>query len=391
MKEVLGELVHNFDSRRVPLSSRERGTRPGPYPYFGATGVLDYVDDYIFEGLHILVAEDGSVERSNGSPFVQLVDGQFWVSNHAHVLQSATDEDTRYLYYALSTVSIRPYVSGSVQAKLSQANLHQIPVPYPTQKSHRRAITEVLGTLDDKIELNRRMSETLEEMARALFQSWFVDFDPVRAKVDGRWRSGESLPGLPADLHDLLPGRLVPSELGEIPEGWEVKPMGEVVKISSGKRPDHRFLSANNEAQIPLWGGNGPMGFVPAALIDFPILLTGRVGTLGEVFRITTPCWPSDNTLIVIAQSNQYFGYMFFQMKRIDFDSLNRGSTQPLLTQSDLKAHRIAVPPVNVVESFHNLAGELFRSSDTRTRESHALRAIREILLPKLVSGEVRL
>ena len=95
--------------------------------------------------------------------------------------------------------------------------------PLPEQ----RAIAHVLGTLDDKIELNRRMNETLEEMARALFKSWFVDFDPVRAKMEGRWRRGESLPGLPADLYDLFPDRLVPSELGEIPEGWEVKTLGK--------------------------------------------------------------------------------------------------------------------------------------------------------------------
>ena len=90
-------------------------------------------------------------------------------------------------------------------------------LPLPEQ----RAIAHVLGTLDDKIDLNRRMNETLEAMARALFKSWFVDFEPVRAKMEGRWRRGESLPGLPAALYGLFPERLVDSELGEIPEGWE--------------------------------------------------------------------------------------------------------------------------------------------------------------------------
>ena len=90
----------------------------------------------------------------------------------------------------------------------------------------------MLGTLDDKIELNRRMNETLEAMARALFKSWFVDFEPVRAKMEGRWRRGESLPGLPADLYDVFPDRLAPSELGEIPEGWEVRMLGVVVELN---------------------------------------------------------------------------------------------------------------------------------------------------------------
>ena len=106
--------------------------------------------------------------------------------------------------------------------------------PLPEQ----RAIAHVLGTLDDKIELNQRMNETLEDMARALFKSWFVDFDPVRAKMEGRWRCGESLPGLPADLYDLFSDRLVDSELGEIPEGWEVKALGGIaVQRRSGAKP----------------------------------------------------------------------------------------------------------------------------------------------------------
>ena len=100
--------------------------------------------------------------------------------------------------------------------------------PLPKQ----RTIAYVLGTLDDKIELNRRMNETLEAMARALFKFWFVDFEPVRAKMEGRWRRGESLPGLPAKHYDLFPDRLVPSELGEIPEGWDVKTLGELVELN---------------------------------------------------------------------------------------------------------------------------------------------------------------
>ncbi|MGC8720953.1 MAG: restriction endonuclease subunit S, partial [Thermodesulforhabdaceae bacterium] len=98
--------------------------------------------------------------------------------------------------------------------------------PLPEQ----RAIAHILGTLDDKIELNRRRSETLEQMARALFKAWFVDFEPVRAKMEGRWQRGQSLPGLPAHLYDLFPDRLVDSELGEIPEGWEVGRFADVVE-----------------------------------------------------------------------------------------------------------------------------------------------------------------
>ncbi len=189
----IGELTINLDHKRIPLSKRERAKRPGPYPYYGATGIMDYIDDFLFDGLHLLIAEDGSVERPDGKPFVQLVTGKFWVNNHAHVLQGYTETDTRYLYYALSQVQIRPYLTGSVQPKLNQRNLNRILIPWPP-KTERWAITHILGTLDDKIELLRRMSETLEETARAIFKAWFVDFVPVRAKMEGRWQRGQSLP-----------------------------------------------------------------------------------------------------------------------------------------------------------------------------------------------------
>ena len=133
----------------------------------------------------------------------------------------------------------------------------EIPLPpLPEQ----RAIAHVLGTLDDKIELNRRMNETLEEMARALFKSWFVDFDPVRAKLEGRWRRNESLPGLPADLYDLSPDRLVDSELEEIPEGWEVGKFSELVaQLRDNENPlaspdtvfSHFSIPAYDEGQSP--------------------------------------------------------------------------------------------------------------------------------------------
>ena len=124
--------------------------------------------------------------------------------------------------------------TGSVQDNINLQTIDQLRLLVPSLRD-QRAIAHVLGTLDDKIELNRRMNETLEEMARALFKSWFVDFDPVRAKMEGRWRRGESLPGLPADLYDLFPKRLVDSELGEIPEGWKMKALGEIVEVVKGR------------------------------------------------------------------------------------------------------------------------------------------------------------
>ena len=146
-----------------------------------------------------------------------------------------------------------------LSSEIKQKELRQIGLALPPIQE-QRAIAHILGTLDDKIELNRRMNETLEAMARALFKSWFVDFDPVRAKMEGRWRRGESLPGLPAEYYDLLPERLVESELGEIPEGWEVKALGECTDLTMGQSPPGSTYNEHGEG-VPFFQGRSDFGF----------------------------------------------------------------------------------------------------------------------------------
>ena len=178
----LDELTENFDAIRVPR--KEANRRTGPYPYYGASGVVDYVDNYLFDGEYLLIAEDGENLRTRNTPIAFLAYGKFWVNNHAHIVRGNSEADTRFLMYALSATDIGGYLTGSTMPKLTQGNLNRISLlipPLPEQ----HAIAHILGTLDDKIELNRRMNETLDAMARSIFKSWFVDFDPVRAKAEG--------------------------------------------------------------------------------------------------------------------------------------------------------------------------------------------------------------
>ncbi len=165
---TLGELTENFEARRIPVKQRDR--QYGPYPYFGASGIVDYVDGFLFDGEYLLIAEDGENLRTRSSPIALLGNGKFWVNNHAHIVRGNKNANTRFLIYALSQLDISGYLTGSTMPKLTQENMNRIPLltpPLPEQ----RAIVHVLGSLDDKIELNRRMCETPEAMARALFRS----------------------------------------------------------------------------------------------------------------------------------------------------------------------------------------------------------------------------
>lgn len=298
--------------------------------------------------------------------------------------------DRKYLYAFLRSPAFRaqlatrsgetdmaPYISLT-----SQRGLSVILPPIGTQ----RAIARILGSLDDKIEANRRMNETLEALARTIFKSWFVDFDPVRARAEGRAPAG-----MDAETAALFPDSFEETDLGMVPRGWKIGIIEDLAEVFSGKRPDVRYYEASPMALVPLWGGNGPMGFVPTPLIDYPILLTGRVGTLGSVFRIETPCWPSDNTLILKAKDDRASKYLFFQMKQIDFNSLNRGSTQPLLTQTDLKSQPLVLPLELIMAKFDSVERWLFKKIDALDNESRTIAQIRDTLLPRLISGELKI
>ena len=376
----LGELIENFDGRRVPVKEMDR--KPGPHPYYGASGVVDYVDDYLFDGDYLLIAEDGENLRTRQTPIAFMATGKFWVNNHAHIVRGNHRADTRFLGYVLSQTDISGYLTGSTMPKLTQGNLNRLPIvapPLPEQK----AIASILGALDDKIELNRRMNATLEAMARALFQSWFVDFDPVRAKLDGREPEG-----MDSDTAALFPGTFEDSTLGPIPHGWRPAHVEEIASIRTGKRPQGRCDIVSPECNIPLYGGGGRMGYVSFALYDKPILFTGRVGTLGLIFRTAEPSWPSDNTLIVEPHAG-HFDFTYFVLKGLDLITLNRGSTQPLVTQTDLKRLMFVLPTKRVFQAFADVSVPIFQQIVSKERESRTLAALRDTLLPKLLCGEM--
>ena len=371
--QKLGNIVVNFDSKRIPISGRERNKRPGKYPYYGATGIMDYIDDYIFDGLYLLIAEDGSVENKKGQPFLQLANGKFWVSNHAHVIRGSTDEDTKYLYYALSAIKIRPYITGSVQAKLSQKNLNRITVYYP-ERRERVKILHILGTLDDKIELNQRMNETLEAMARALFKAWFVDFEPVKAKMNG-----EPYP-LPKEIMDLFPDELVESELGPIPKGWRVGIISDFGKIVCGKTPP--------KSNSAYYGGEIP--FIKIPDMHKSVFITKTSDTLTKFgadfqkskylppFSIMVSCIATVGLVSLtsrISQTNQqinaiipnnveYCYYVYYSMINISDHLKALGSTGSAtlnVNTSEFSKIYVLLPKDDLAIAFYKIVDPLFR------------------------------
>ena len=257
--------------------------------------------------------------------------------------------------------------------------------PLPEQ----RAIARVLGALDDKIELNRRMNESLEEMARALFKSWFVDFDPVRAKMEGRWRRGESLPGLPADLYDLFPDHLVDSELGEIPEGWGVKGLGELIELAYGKA----LRAADRKGgSVPVYGSNGQVGWHHDKLVDGPGIVVGRKGNPGVVAWAYSDFFPIDTTFYVVPRDSKVgLPFLFYALTIQDLPSVSADSAVPGLNRNLAYMSRQLAPDKLVVDRFNEYASDIFSRRHRLEEESRELAAQRDALLPSLVSGKLRM
>jgi type I restriction enzyme, S subunit len=279
--------------------------------------------------------------------------------------------------------------------------------PLPEQ----HAIAHILGTLDDKIELNRRMNETLEQMARALFKSWFVDFEPVRAKAEGRWRKGESIPGLPAHLYDLFPDRFVDSELGEIPGGWEVKAIGDLADVIGGSTPSTKE-PAYWSCGIHYWATPKDL-----SALSVPVLLdTERRVTDKGLAQISSGLLPVGTVLL---SSRAPIGYLaiaevpvainqgFIAMKprkgvsnlflmlwahsaHEEILSRANGSTFLEISKANFRPIPVVVPPPLIMERFDQLVRPLYTRLVLSERESQTLAALRDTLLPKLIAGELR-
>ena len=313
----------------------------------------------------------------------------------------ATKCNARFLRYWLNSSVMASHVhghrDGTVAERLNLPTIRRLPVAVPPLDS-QEAIAHILGTLDDKIELNRRMNETLEAMARALFKSWFVDFDPVRAKAAGRD------PGLPKHLADLFPARLVDSELGEIPEGWQVGTFGDVAEHSrccvqpDEIGPDTPYIALEHMPKrciaLSDWGTADGLESNKFEFKRGEILF----GKLRPYFHkvgvapVDGVC--STDIVVVTPKATQWFGFVLGHASSESFvEYTNTGSTgtkMPRTSWSDMARYDLVLPPEPVAAEFTRLVRPSVDRIIASIHESRTLAALRDTMLPKLISGELR-
>jgi type I restriction enzyme S subunit len=317
---------------------------------------------------------------------------------------------TDFAYYLTLWEEVRGYAIShmtgtSGRQRVPTDSFDHLTVPIPPLPE-QRAIAHILGTLDDKIELNRRMSETLEQMARALFKAWFVDFEPVRAKMEGRWRRGESLPGLPAHLYDLFPDRLVDSELGEIPEGWGVGTLGDVSTLNpevwtQETRPTRiNYVDLSNtkwgriETVISYEATKAPSRAQRVLRLGDTIVGTVRPANGSYAFISQPGLTGSTGFAVLRPQRLDYAEFVYLAATMADnietLAHLANGAAYPAVRPQLVAATPIVRPPDKVLVRFSQTAGSMLEKIAQNERQSRTLVALRDTLLPKLISGALR-
>ena len=383
----LGDVSDLFDSQRIPLNSRQRRERQGHYPYYGAQGIIDYIDDYIFDGRYILVAEDGENLNSKKLPLALFATGKFWVNNHAHILRGKQNVvDDTFLLACLNNADIRPYVTGAAQPKLSQANMKLIEIPLPPFPVQQR-IADILSAYDELIENSQRRIKILETMARALYREWFVHF---------------RFPG-----HENHPR--VPSALGEIPQGWEVKHLGDLVEFKSGFSFKSGKFSADGQYRLVTIknvqdGEFNPatdsrMDELPDRLPEYCILkdgdillsLTGNVGRVCLVYDAPFLLNQRVAKLSPIEVFDWALTYCIFrdQDVRKKLEMLSNGVAQQNLSPVLAGKMGFLMPPVALRRQFATNAEPIIRQIVQLYATTQNLRRTRDLLLPRLLSGQI--
>lgn len=297
------------------------------------------------------------------------------------VARGKDDRDADFIYYLtrhedFRAEAIKRMEGTSGRQRVAWQQIASIEVPDISSKN-RRDIAAILGALDDKIELNRKTAATLEEMARALYRSWFVDFDPVWAKAEGR---------TPAHM-DEATAALFPDSFGDdgMPVGWELKPLGNFLTLNYGKALKKELREAG---PYPVYGSGGTDSSHKKALVNEPTIIVGRKGTVGSLFWEPRGCWPIDTVFYV--SSKLPMPYLFRALQELPLSEMNTDAAVPGLNRNNAYRLEVIQPKEPLLVAFNELAGKWQEKIDALADQNLTLAALRDTLLPKLMSGELR-
>ena len=381
---MLGDVVTL--QRGFDLPSQKR--KPGKVPIVSSSGISDYHSEVGVAGPGVVTGRYGTIGQ------VFLIKEDYWPLNTTLWVKDFHGNDPQFASYLLRTVDFHSCSDKSSVPGVNRNDLHRIPVLLPPL-AEQKAIAQILGALDDKIELNRRMNATLEAMARALFQSWFVDFDPVRAKLDGRQPAG-----LDADTAALFPDHFQESLLGHIPQGWAAGTVSEGFNLTMGQSPPGNTYNEEGSG-LPFYQGRTDFGFrfpsrriyctAPTRYANPGDTLVSVRAPVGDINMADEECCIGRGVAAVRhksgatsftyhAMANLEPDFAKFEAEGTVFGSINKQSFENL---------HFVIPPPQVIAAYEQQAAPLDEQIRTLEHQSRTLATLRDALLPKLLSGKL--
>lgn len=399
----LGDCCEKIGSGATPKGGKDAYLEVGPYRLirsqniyndgFSPSGLVFISDEQAQKLDGVAVQQDDVLLNITGDSVARvcLALAQYLparVNQHVAIIRpSSKILDSRFLRYFLASPYQQDLMlglagAGATRNALTKGMIEDFKVPYPSLAT-QSAISDVLSALDDRITLLRDTNATLEAIAQALFKSWFVDFDPVRAKVEGL-----DPEGMDAATAALFPNSFEESNLGLVPKGWLI---GELQDLLVLQRGFDLPASERIAGDYPLIAASGPSGTHHIAMAKGPGVVTGRSGVLGKVFLTLEDYWPLNTTLWVKKFNRATPCYAYELLKLLDFSSFNAGSAVPTLNRNHIHGLKYVLPPLELVQAYEDMARAIHLRVLENNRQVQTLTQLRDTLLPRLISGQLRL
>lgn len=362
--------------RGYDLPAKDR--RPGSVPIVSSSGFSDVHSEPMVQGPGVVTGRYGTIGQ------VFYVDRDFWPLNTTLYVQDFKGNDRRFIAYLLRTVDFHQFSDKAAVPGVNRNHLHTARILLPSLLEQVQ-VAALLQSFDDRIDLLRRTNATLESIAQALFKSWFIDFDPVRAKAEGREPEG-----MDAATAALFPAEFEASALGVIPKGWKVSKVSELASLKGGKQLERN--SFDDAGPNPIFGGAGEMGRTHLSNAEGFVLTVGRVGAYcGQFFWHEGTAWVNNNASLVRVHSPNDCYWLHQALLASDIEKIKKGAAQPFVSNSDVEALPVIIPPAKAREAFHEIAKPLYERQSITAAQASSLQLIRDTLLPRLISGKLRL
>lgn len=347
----------------------------GAFPVYGSNGLIGLANEVNSPAKSIVIGRVGSYCGS-----VHFSSTACWVTDNAIRATVKGENDPSFLYYLLKHLDLNNWRSGSGQPLLNQTTLNSIEVSVPPP-SDQRLIGSFVASLDDRITLLRETNSTLEAIAQALFTSWFVDFDPVRAKAEGLEPEG-----MDAATAALFPGSFEDSELGLVPSGWKVGKVEDLMELPYGKA-----LKATDrvDGPVPVYGSGGITGCHNESLVNGPSVIVGRKGTVGSLYWEDRPFFPIDTVFYV--RTDNPLTYCYYLLQTLGLENMNTDGAVPGLNRNNAYRLPVVVATTSILESFDEIVSSLRNKMFSNSQHTQTLTKLRDTLLPRLISGQLRL